>query len=189
MFDQITLLLSFVFAVALTHLLLSATELLQARDRVVVSPLLALWMLNALIGLVVNWLAIWQLSIVKHWRVGDVLLQFVPAMVQYFTCSLVSMKTPDEGAVDMPSFWRRQRPLIGAAFAASLFAMTQNYVYRDSSLGFAGNDWIKEDLLVTPMLIGALLGGWAKPVWLQWVGGIVVAVSESCFLATFAMPA
>jgi len=66
--------------------------------------------------------------------------------------------------------------------------MTQNYVYRDTSLGFSGDAWIKEDLLVTPMLIAALLGGWARPVWLQWLGGLVMAGSESFFLATFAMP-
>jgi hypothetical protein len=41
---------------------------------------------------------------------------------------------------------------------------------------------------VTPMLIAALLGGWARPVWLQWLGGLVMAGSESFFLATFAMP-
>jgi len=104
MFDQITLLLSFVFAIALTHLLLSASELMLERDRVIFSPMLTLWMLNALIGLVVNWLAIWQLSIVKHWRVGDVLLQFIPAVVQYFTCSLVSMKAGAERQIDMPAF-------------------------------------------------------------------------------------
>ena len=38
------------------------------------------------------------------------------------------------------------------------------------------------------MLIAALLGGWARPVWLQWLGGPVMAGSESFFLATFAMP-
>ena len=137
MFDQITLLLSFVFAIALTHLLLSASELMLERERVIFSPMLTLWMLNALIGLVVNWLSIWELSIIKHWRVGDVLLQFIPAVVQYFTCSLVSMKAGQEREIDMPAFWRRQRPLIGAAFATSfILAMIQNYVYQRHHAGF-----------------------------------------------------
>ena len=129
MFEQITILLSFVFAIALTHLLSSTTGLILARDRVRFSGLLALWMLNALIGLVVNWLSIWQLHIVKQWTVADVLLQFAPALLQYFACSLVSIGAETSAAIDMPAFYARQRPAFTGAFAAMMVVnLLQNYV-------------------------------------------------------------
>ena len=48
MFQHITVLFSFVFAIALTHVLSCVSKLILARDRVRVSGLHALWMLNAL---------------------------------------------------------------------------------------------------------------------------------------------
>ena len=190
MFEQITILLSFVFAVALTHLLSSATDLVLRRDRAHFSGLLALWMLNALIGLVVNWLSIWQLHIVTHWTVADVLLQFAPAILQYFACSLVSIRVEGDAPLDMPAFYARQRPAFTGAFAAMMMAnLIQNYLYRNSTAGISGSDWILEDLLVTLMLAAAIVGGWARPVWLQWAGGLTMCVLESYFLATFAITA
>ncbi len=188
MFDHVTVLLSFVFAFALTHLLSSTTELVVARDRVRFSGLHALWMLNALVGLLVNWLSLWGLSILKRWTVADVLLQFVPALIQYFSCSLVSIRPEANGPIDMPAFFERQRPMVAAAFAAQMIgSMIQNYIYRDSTAGIGGADWIWENLLVSPMLAAALIAGWAEPRWLQWAAGSAMLVLESYFLVTFAV--
>jgi len=186
MFDQITILLSFVFAVALTHLLSSTTDLVLSRGSARFSGRLSLWMFNALVGLVVNWLSIWQLHIVKRWTVLDVLLQFAPAMLQYFACSLVSIKAEAGGKLDMPVFYERQRRAFTGAFAAMMVVnLVQNFVYRDSSAGIGGGDWIAEEALVSLVLAAALLGGWAKPAWLQWAGGLTMAALEVYFLATF----
>jgi len=57
MFEHLTLLLSFIYVIALTHLLSSATGLILARDRVRFSPLLAIWMVVALAILFNNWLS------------------------------------------------------------------------------------------------------------------------------------
>ena len=46
MFQHITVLFSFVFAIALTHVLSCVSKLILARDRVRFSGLHALWMLN-----------------------------------------------------------------------------------------------------------------------------------------------
>ncbi len=188
MFDHVTLLLSFVFAIALTHLMASTTELLLNRGRVRFSWLHAVWMMNALVGLLVNWLSLWGLTILKHWTPVDVLLQFIPAMIQYFTCSLVSMRVEPQGEADMGAFFERQRPLIGGAFAAMMVtSMIQNYVYRDTTAGVGPTAWITENLLVAPMLLAALIAGWAKPRWLQWIGALGMLALESYFLATFAV--
>jgi hypothetical protein len=64
-FEHVTVLLSFIYVIALTHLLSSTTGLILARDRVRFSPLLALWMILALGILFNNWLAIWALRSVQ----------------------------------------------------------------------------------------------------------------------------
>jgi hypothetical protein len=53
-YEQVTILLSFVYAMALTHLLSSANELVLELRRVRVSWLYVLWMVNALLILIVR---------------------------------------------------------------------------------------------------------------------------------------
>lgn len=187
MFEHVTLLLSFVFAIALTHLMSSATELIQERRRVRFSGLHALWMLNALVGLLVNWLGIWQLTILKRWSVSDVMLQFAMAAAQYFTCSLISLRPEPGEPIDMEAFFARQRPVFLAAYAAlMLISMIQNWVYRDTSAGIAPGAWITEELLCAPML-GALLIAQVSSRALQWAAGLALLAFQGYFLITFAV--
>ena len=55
--------------------------------------------------------------------------------------------------------------------------------------GLGPNDWIGEDLAILPMGVAVLLAGWARPVWLQWAGVIVMAAVMVFFLVTYALPA
>ena len=73
-FEHITTLLSFVFALALTHILASATDMLLKRDRVRFSWLQAIWMVNATILLMNNWLAVWDDHGLQHWDILSVSL-------------------------------------------------------------------------------------------------------------------
>ena len=50
MFQHVTTLFSFIFAVALTHVFSCASKLILARHRVHFSGLLALWMVSASAG-------------------------------------------------------------------------------------------------------------------------------------------
>ncbi|MBS0359731.1 MAG: hypothetical protein JSR98_00005, partial [Proteobacteria bacterium] len=153
MFEHITVLLSFIYAIAITHLLSTTTELILARDRVRVSWLLLGWMAVALVLPVENWLSFAPLQTLKHWTLNEALLQFGTAFVQYFTCSLVSMRVEKEGVVDMPAFFARQRPVIlGAVLALGLAAMIGDYLDRNIS-GLAPGAWIGEELLVGTMCL------------------------------------
>ena len=57
-FEHVTALLSFVYALALTHLLARIAELIVTRERVKFSGLLALGMVNAVLMVFVNWLSL-----------------------------------------------------------------------------------------------------------------------------------
>lgn len=190
MFEHVTLLLSFVYAVALTHLLSTATELLIARRRVQLSGLYAAWLLIALLMLLVNWMAFWGLVALKRWTVTEVLIQFFFATAQYFTCSAFRIaETRGDETIDLPAIYRERRRLIAGAFLALGFvALFQNWGDRNNVLGLKGADWIVEDLVITPMVVGVILAGWARPLWLQWAGAALMFAFELYFLATYAIP-
>ena len=167
MFEQVTLLLSFVYVIALTHLLSSVTDLLLARDRVKFSGVHALWMGTTLLALFNNWLQASGLRSVVHWTVAKEAWEFTGAIIQYFTCSLVSIRVEPGEAVDMDAFYLRERKVFMPAMgAAGVFWMIGNY------LDGPGSSWILADLLNLPMLIGVIVGAVARARWLQWVAAL-----------------
>src|ERR1700741_20901 len=98
-FEHVTALLSFVYALALTHLLARIAELVVARERVRFSGLLALGMANAVMMVFTNWLSLWDLRTVQSWDLGSVAIQFLFAVSVYVICALVGPKMPDEGPI------------------------------------------------------------------------------------------
>jgi hypothetical protein len=190
-FEHVTILLSFVYAVALTHLLSSATELLIAGKRVRFSGLYAAWLLIALLDVLVNWVSLWGLVALKHWTVAEVVIQFLTAVVQYFTCSTfrVSEAHGDE-VIDLPALFQQRRPLIfGAFLALTCVAMLQNWWDRNNMAGLNPGDWVGEDLIIAPMTVAMVVAGWARPRWLQWTAAGTVFGVTVFFLVTYAMPA
>ena len=171
MFQHVTVLVSFIFAIALTHVFSSASQLLLARDRVRFSALLAVSMVNAALGVIINWLGLWQLENIKHWSLGEVVLQLGWVVPNYFSCSLVAMPVNESGLLDMSAFFERQRRLIfSATLALSVMGGLETYLDRNSFEGWKPNDWIAAELVGLSLAVFAVLAGWAKPRWLQWLG-------------------
>ncbi len=88
-FEHVTALLSFVYALALTHLLARIAELIVARERVKFSGLLTLGMVNAVLMVFVNWLSLWDLRSVTNWDLASIAIQFLFAVSVYVICALV----------------------------------------------------------------------------------------------------
>ena len=188
MFDHVTILLSIIFALAMTHILASATELVWERDKVRFYGLHAVWMINALLGLLAYWLAIWDLTSVKRWTGFEIVLQFFPAIIQYFACSLLSLRREGNEIMDMKAFYERQRPAIFTAFSLMMIiSMIQNYAERNNMAGTGPSDWIGVELPIFLMVVASVAAGWAKPLWLQWIAGLFVFALEAIFLATYAV--
>jgi fucose 4-O-acetylase-like acetyltransferase len=171
MFQHVTVLVSFIFAIALTHVFSSASTLILERERVRFSWLLAVSMLNAALGVIVNWLGLWELQNLKHWSLPEILLQLGWVIPNYFSCSLVAMPYRETGPLDMSDYFERQRHVIFSATLA-LWAMFTivNYVDRHNFEGWKPNNWIGAELYTLPLGICAVLAGWGKTRWLQWAG-------------------
>jgi hypothetical protein len=171
MFQHVTVLVSFIFAIALTHVFSSASQLLLARDRVRFSALLTVSMINAALGVTINWLGLWELQNIKHWSLAEVLLQLGWVIPNYFSCSLVAMHYSEGGLLDMSGFFERQRRVIfSATLTLSVMGGLATYLDRNNFQGWKPNDWIGAELLGLLLGVFAVLAGWSKPRWLQWVG-------------------
>ena len=163
MFQHVAVLVSFIFAIALTHVFSSASQLILARERVRFSWLLSVSMLNAALGVIINWLSLWQLGNLKHWTLGEVLLQLGWVIPNYFSCSLVAMPVSDTGSLEIPTFFERQRRVIFfAALAMSVVGGLANYLDRNNLEGWRPNDRIGTELLGLALLLAvcAVLAGW-----------------------------
>src|SRR5262249_1867924 len=143
MFQHVTVLVSFIFAIALTHVFSSASTLILDRERVHFSSLLAMSMLNAALGVITNWLGLWHLQDVRQWSAAEALLQLGWVIPNYFSCSLVAMPYSESGTLDMATFFERQRRVIFLATVA-LWAMSalETYLDRNNIAGWKPNDWI-----------------------------------------------
>jgi hypothetical protein len=189
-FEHVSLLLSFVYALALTHLLSSATELVIAGKRVRFSGLYAIWAANAAILLTTNWIAFYGLTALRQWTPLEILMQFLGAVMQYFTCSLFRVSAYDEGAaIDLPVLYQQRRRLIfGAFLALGVIASFQNWWDRNNIKGMGANDWIGMDLSILPMVVAVTCAGLARSTWVQWTAGVAMFSLNIFFLLKFAIP-
>ena len=104
-FEHVTALFSFVYALALTHLLARIAELIVTRDRVRFSGLLALGMTNAIVVVFANWLSLWDLHVITSWTLTSITIQFLFAINVFLICVLVGPKAHDEGPIDLEDFY------------------------------------------------------------------------------------
>ena len=134
-FEHVTALFSFVYALALTHLLARIAELIVARDRVRFSGLLALGMINAILVVFANWLSLWDLHAITSWNLASISVQFLFAINVFLICVLVGPKAHDDGPIDLEDFFWRQRPYFyGALVACAVLSLFANLDYLKTAM-------------------------------------------------------
>ncbi len=182
-FEHVTALLSFVYALALTHLLARIAELIVARERVRFSGLLALGMVNAVLMVFVNWLSLWDLRSVTNWDLASIAIQFLFAVSVYVICALVGPKMPDDGTIDLEDFFRRQRTYFyGAIIVCLVLALLANLDFLKTPNTAL---FVKENLGTIALLIPAAFGLISRNRVVQWAAGVCVLVMIIGFAIMF----
>ena len=154
-FDHIILLLSFVYALAIGHLLTTTAMLIRRAAEVRFSALNAFWMLNALVVIMANWLSFWDLRTLPSWSVATIFFTFLIAFTNYLQAALACPETGGSGLLDLVEFQARQHARIAASFVASgVTALIANFAYA-RVLGVI--TWDRENLAVVPMLVGGVV--------------------------------
>ncbi len=124
-FEFVLILISFVYALALTHVLSRIGALVLAFERVRFSALLSLAMFNALVQVFLGWVVLWDFRTIRQWTLISIVGQFALAIMVYFLCIFAAPANDDD--LDMPVLYeRRRRPFYISALVLYLFAVASN---------------------------------------------------------------
>jgi hypothetical protein len=159
-FDHVVVLLSFIYALALTHLLSRIAGLLLARERVKFSGLLALCAANAIALVFANWLSLWD-----------------------FVCAMAAPESTDEGPIDMEAFyWRNHRLFYSLMAACMVLALAANFAFLQTPTPAL---FFKENAITLVFFVPAVLPLAVGARWAQWAGGGGFLLMTCIYLALF----
>src|SRR5258706_9729493 len=127
-FDYIIILLSFVYALALTHVLSRVGGLLLAHARVRFSGLQIVVMLNAVTQVYLNWLTIWDMRSLKGWDLLSITVLFAFAVANYFVCVAAAPDVAADRPIDLEAFyWENRRLFWGLVALVMVVALAANF--------------------------------------------------------------
>lgn len=182
-FDLVLLLLSFVYALALGHLLTRLGALLIVRERVKFSGLMALAMLNAVTQVYVGWLALWDFRGVETWDLYTITLFLISSLLIFLMCVAASPDAPAEGPADMEAFYRHNYRLFYGLYLGLLgvyIAMSAVYLITPQPELF-----LQQSLGNVPFILISLLAILVPARWAQWTAGIGLFVMTAGWAVVF----
>lgn len=164
-FEHVISLLSFVYALAIAHLLTTVARLLSARGRVRFSWLHAFWMANAMLVLVLDWISYWDMKAISTWSVASIAIALASSFADYLQAALVCPEIPPEGPIDLKAFHARQsRYYIGAFVGSGVMALIMNTYYAGN---FNVAEYAMQNFAVVPMLAVAITAAVSRNRWVQ----------------------
>ena len=165
-FDFILVLLSFVYAAAVTHVLSTAGEIIIASKRIRLSWCNAGWMLVALIFTCAWWLGLWDLHAVRSWTIGSIAFYFTTAAGIYLYARLVSPRIPETGEVDLQRFHSEE----GRKYLIAYTILGVVTVVANAMLGRAAgvSQWSAQNIAIVPMTIATAVAAiFVRSKWVQ----------------------
>jgi hypothetical protein len=180
-FEFIIAFFSFIYALALTHLLLSITAIIRHRRIVVFSLPQALWMLAALVSLIANWISLWDFHKLQTITLGTIFVGFVLSVIQYLVCALVSPELRDDS--DLKAYNVQQGRAYIGAFAALVICSLFANVIAGSSLGV--QNWAHQNTLVLSMVPAVFLPLIIRKPWLDAVCAFTMSALGVLFLLVY----
>jgi hypothetical protein len=181
-FELLTLFLSFVYTLALTHILFASTRMIRHRRRIVFSWPHALWMVNALIVQFDDWLSLSDLRALKVLSLGIIAVNFGIVIIQYLVCALVSPDFESADDYDLRRFHTEQGPTYITAFlVVMLYSMAVNIMVADAGVANAiGQNWIVVLILVP--IIAAL---WVRNQRVQLLAPLVLLILQIAYAVIY----
>ena len=165
-YEFILLLLSFVYAAAITHLLSTAGEIIIASRRIRFSWLSAGWMLAALLFTCAWWIGLWDLHTMEDWDVGIIAFYFSIAAGIYLQARLVSPRIPERGEIDLQQFHREEgrKYLIAYTFLGVVTVVVNAMLGQTAD----ASQWQAQNIVIVPMTLATGAAAiFIKRSWLQ----------------------
>jgi len=180
-YDFILILLSFVYAAAVTHVLSTAGEIIIASKRIRLSLLNAGWMLAALLFTCAWWIGLWDLHTVTVWGIGSIAFYFSVASGIYLQARLVSPRIPESAEIDLQAFHAEE----GRKYLIAYAVLSWVTVVTNAFLGQADihSQWPAQNIVIVPMAVATSVAAIVKRPWVQ---GLALAIQIGGWLWYFA---
>ena len=170
-FEFVILFLSFIYTLALTHLLFAWTRMIRHRRQLVLSWPHLLWMLAAFSNLGANWLSLWDFRGLKSLSLTTVSALFILVVVNYFVCALVSPDFEEGETYDMKRFHESEGATYVAAFLLLIIASIVINLFAGAALNVT--NWWNENSLVSTMLVPPIAALLIRRNWMQVLAPVV----------------
>ena len=164
-FEFVLLFLSFIYTLALTHLLFAWTRMIRYRRQLTFSWPHFLWMLVALVSLADNWISLWDFRAQKSLALAPLASLFLFVIIVYFECALVSPDFDGGETYDMQRFHEHEGPTYIAATLAMCIASIAVNLIAGTAMG--ATNWLNENSLVLIMLFPPIAALAIKRMWIQ----------------------
>ena len=181
-YEFILILLSFVYAAAVTHVLSTAGEIIIASKRVQLSWFNAGWMLAALLFTCAWWIGLWDLHTMTIWDIGSIAFYFSVAAGIYLQARLVSPRIPEKGSIDLQQFHREE----GRKYLIAYTILGAVTVATNAMLGQTtdASQWPAQNLVIVPMTLAT--GVAAIFIKRPWIQGLALAIQIGGWIWYFA---
>ncbi|THD75284.1 MAG: hypothetical protein E7812_17165 [Phenylobacterium sp.] len=181
-FEFIILFFSFIYTLALTHLLFAITRMIRHRRSLVFSWPHALWMLNALLLLCTNWISLWDFHRFDTMPLAAIAFGFVLVIGQYFVCALVTPDFEDGDSFDLRAFHEREgRTYLLTFLVLILFALVANA----AALAAGVQAWANENWAVLAMTPPVILALTVRARWAQILAPLVLVALMVAVLVVY----
>jgi len=170
-FDYLVTLFSFVFAMAIAHILATFGDMVVASRRLEFSWLNAGWIVSVLLAVIGWWLGIWGLRQQDSWPTPTIAFFFCAASGLYVLARIACPRIAPEGGIDLRDFHRCQGPKYMVGFGVFMvFTIGTNTYFgvADGSVSSAGT-WLAQNSPVIPMAIAAFVAGALPDRRVQWL--------------------
>jgi hypothetical protein len=160
-FDYLVTLFSFVFAMAIAHVLATVGDMVVASRRLAFSWLNAGWILTMLLAVISWWLGIWDLRKQASWPTATIAFFFGAACGLYVLARIACPRIAPDGPVDLREFHRREGPkyMIGYGAFCVFTIATNTYFGMVNGATSSGGSWLSQNAAVIPMAIAAFGAG------------------------------
>ena len=182
-FEFIILFLSFIYTLALTHLLFAATRMIRHRRSLVFSWPHALWMVNALLLLTGNWISLWDFHRMEAIPLAIIATGLLLVGIQYFICALVSPDFEEGEAFDLRAFHARE----GRTYMVGFLVLTLVALGVNAAAGARAGvqNWADENAIVLAMIPPILISLFVRKQWAQVGAPLVLAATMISFLVIY----
>lgn len=120
-FGYVSVIISVVIGLGLSHLLTGVVELFKARRRVRFYWVHLLWVTLTFVGHIFLWWTMWNLRAIRAWNFFSFLLLLLAPVLLYVAASFLVPKVDGESEVDLREYFYENRPAffgVNAAFTA-----------------------------------------------------------------------